>query len=354
MMQIIERYTTPSIPGSFSGLSGFKKHNKFKSYKELKNYPTYSLHKQVRRNFPRRQTIADYVDEHWQVDLIDVKKFKHQNSHFQYILCCICVLSKYAWVEPIKNKTAQACAEAFEKIFKKGRVPKYIYSDLGNEFKGACRVLFKEYKITPLDTDSVHKASVVERFNRTLKEKMEHFFTDSQSHKYTQVLQDLVDSYNNSIHRAIKMKPAQVTDSNEGKAKENLYGADQMAVENDYHVNFSFKVGDYVRKIVKKALFDKGYAPNWTEEVFIVYFLNPSNPATYKIKTILGEEDDHNYYKEELQRVTPEEFPFDSFEILDKQADKVLVKKLNSENQQEQWIKRVQPKRLTKKNVSNP
>jgi len=132
MNNLIQKYTDPSNPGSFSGLSGFKKNNKFKSYKDLSNFTTYSLHKQAIRKFPRRQTIANGIDEYWQIDLVDTKKFKYQNSHFQYLLCCIDVFSKYAWVEPIKDKTAKSCADAFKKIFKEGRVPAYIYSDWGN------------------------------------------------------------------------------------------------------------------------------------------------------------------------------------------------------------------------------
>jgi hypothetical protein len=124
-------YTNPSIPGSFAGLSGFKKNNPGASVKKIKQSETYSLHKSVRRKFPRRKTIVNSIDSEWQVDLIDMKKEKFINSHYQYLLTCVDVLSKFAWVEAIKDKTAAECAKAFEKIFKQGRIPKYIYSDLG-------------------------------------------------------------------------------------------------------------------------------------------------------------------------------------------------------------------------------
>jgi hypothetical protein len=349
MSALIEKYTTAANPGSYSGLSGFKKNNKFKSYKPLLTYPTYALHKQAIRKFPRRQTIVHERDEEWQIDLLDVRKFKTLNSHYEYMLCAIDVLSKFAWVEPIKKKTAEACAEAFQKIFLKGRIPKMCYADLGNEFKGAVRSLFKKHNIIQLDTKSVNKASVCERFIRTLKEKLERFYTESGKHKYVDVLQDVVKSYNNSIHTSTKMAPSQVTLKTAEKARENLYGPDDMKIENDYHVHFEFKVGSYVRSVIQKSIFDKGYIANWSKEVYLVYFLNPSNPPTYKIKSLDGIEYDKNYYKQELQLVSNQEFPYDTFEIIDQNKNQVLVKQLNSEDQTIKWIKRVQPIRAVKK-----
>lgn len=344
MNNLLSKYTDPANPGSFSGLSGFKQNNKFKSYRELSNFATYSLHKKAIRNFPRRKTIVDEIDEQWQIDLVDTKKFKYQNSHFQYLLCCIDVLSKYAWVEPLKDKTARSCAEAFKKIFSEGRTPKYIYSDWGNEFKGECKALFIKHGITQLDTKSDNKASIVERFNRTLKERIERYFTFSKKKQYMTVLKQLVFSYNRTKHSAIDMAPVNVTESNIKQVKKSLYGD-----EDDYHVHFEFKVGDYVRLAVDKSIFDKGYSANWSDEVFVIYFLNPSNPPNYKIKTIQGKEYDKNYYKEQLQLVPEKDFPYDSFEVLDQDRETFLIKQLNSENQESKWVRRVQPTRSAKK-----
>jgi hypothetical protein len=349
MKNLINKYTDPTNPGAYSGLSGFKKNNKFKSYKPLLTYKTYALHKQATRKFPRRKTIVHEIDEQWEYDLADVRKYKTLNSHYEYILCAIDVLSKFAWVEPIKKKTAEACATAFEKIFKRGRIPKICYADLGNEFKGEVRALFKKHNIIQLDTKSDNKAAVCERFIRTLKEKLERYYTETGKHRYIDVLQDIVTSYNNSIHSAIKMAPIKVTEKTVAQARENLFGPDDMKIENDYHVHFDFRVGSYVRCVVQKSIFDKGYVANWSEDVYIVYFLNPSNPPTYKIKTLDGIEYDKNYYKQELQLVSNDEFPFDTFEILDQTSDQVLIKKLNSEDQKEKWVKRVQPSRSVKK-----
>jgi hypothetical protein len=349
MKTAIELYTSPANPGSLGGLAGFAKNNRSKGLSAIKNSTTYSLHKPVRRKFNRRQTLAHAIDQHWQADLIDVKNIMYQNSHYQYLLTCIDVLSKFAWAVPIKDKTASECARAFKEIFKQGRVPKFIYADLGNEFKGQCRSLFKELGIVQLDTRSVHKAAVVERFNRTLKSKMWHYFTETGEKKYVAVLPSLVESYNNSYHRSIKMRPSQVKKANESTAVRNVYGTINDSIENDYQVRFKFKVGDYVRMALKKSLFTKGYVENWSREIYIVYFLNPSNPPTYKIKSLSNHEFDWNYYSEELQSVSPNEFPYDSFQVLDQHQDKILVSQLNTNEKKTEWIPRIQPKRSVKK-----
>lgn len=93
----------------------------------------------------------------------------------------------------------------------------FIYSDLGNEFKGECLKYLNKQGITHLKTKSIHKASVVERFNRTLKEKMWRYFTYSDKSSYVEILQNLVDNYNNSYHSTIKTKPMLINRENQQK-----------------------------------------------------------------------------------------------------------------------------------------
>jgi hypothetical protein len=209
--------------------------------------------------------------------------------------------------------------------------------------------LFKKHGVVHLDTKSVHKASVVERFNRTLKEKLWRCFTETGSAKYIKILPEMVSSYNLSHHRSINMAPIKVTEKNVHLVKERLFGPDTYNIDNDYVVHFEFKVGSYVRQAIKKKIFAKGYQQNWSKEIFIVYFLNPTQPPTYKIKSLDNHENDWNFYKEELQHVPEQEFPYDSFQVLDETADEFLVSQLNSEKSTPIWIKRVQPPRAVKR-----
>ncbi len=122
-----------------------------------------------------------------------------------------------------------------------------------------------------------------------------------------------------------------------------MYNSDQ-----DYVVDFAFKIGDYVRTVVDKETFSKGYTPNWSKEIYVVDMLNPSNPPTYKIKSLNGIEYEWLYYKQELQKVPAHEFPYDSFEVLKKKGDKILVQQLNTPDQEKTWVRREKPSRKVK------
>ena len=118
----------------------------------------------------------------WQIDLADLAKFSRFNNGSRYLLTCIDVFSKHAWVEPIVNKKAPTVLEAFKKIIESGRKPIRIQADQGSEF------LNKDFK-TYLNSEGIFfyyvnselKASVVERFNRTIKEKIFKYFTLSNT-----------------------------------------------------------------------------------------------------------------------------------------------------------------------------
>lgn len=252
MNKNFKKYTNILNPGSFSGLHSFKKNNYAPNAKiDLQKVPTYTLHKNVIRKFPRRITKAYGIDHIWQVDLIDLKKLKFENRHYEYLLTCIDVFSRYAFVVPLKKKTALATMEAFKKIFETSkRKPKIVYSDWGNEFKGECLKYLNELGIRHVDTKSIHKAAMVERFNRTLKEKMFRFFTFTKKKSYIDELDNLVKNYNNSYHRIIKTAPAKVNKNNEKQIYNLLYGDIDFGF-----VDFSFKIGDYVRCIVRKKNF---------------------------------------------------------------------------------------------------
>ena len=118
------------------------------------------------------------------------------NNNYRYILTVIDVLSKYAWVEPIKAKTGENLVSAFGKILKKHRKPETFHSDKGTEFTNRkFQALLRKEGIRFFITRNETKASIVERFNRTLKGKMWKYFTANNTLKYIDILQKLVKSY---------------------------------------------------------------------------------------------------------------------------------------------------------------
>ena len=139
----------------------------------------------------------------------------------------------------------------------------------------------------------------MERVNRTLKSKLYRYFTAVNSLHYIDILQDLVDSYNNTYHRSIGRAPATVSLLNVGTVRTKLYGGTASTVAK----KFKFHVGDHVRLSLRKRLFKKGYKMNWTEEIFQITKRLSRTPVVYTVQDLLQRPIDGTFYEEELQRV---------------------------------------------------
>ena len=141
------------------------------------------------------------------------------------------------------------------------------------------------------------KSVVAERFIRTLKNKIFKHMKAIPKNVYLDMLDDIVNQYNNTIHRTIKMKPIDVTDD---------YFAEYNEDSNKKVPKF--KIGDHVRISKYKNIFDKGYAPNWSEEIFIVSNIKNTVPWTYIINDLNGVKINGSFYERELQKSNQEEF----------------------------------------------
>ena len=138
-----------------------------------------------------------------------------KNCHgYHYVLLAIDIFSRYVWTVPLKDKSGNEVVHAFTKICKE-RVPEVVPSDKGTEFLGhKVQNLFKSHLIHHFVTQNEVKAKYAERAIKTIKGKICKYFTYKQSYCYIDALQDFTRAYNSSVHRSIKMAPAQVTMSN--------------------------------------------------------------------------------------------------------------------------------------------
>ena len=127
-------------------------------------------------------------------------------------MCVIDIFSKYAWIVPLKDKKSVSIVNAFQKILKESdRKPNKIWVDKGSEFYNNS---FKKWlKDNDIEMYSIHnegKSVVAERFIRTLKTKIYKYMTSVSKNVYIDKLNDIVNEYNNTYHRIIKMKPVDV------------------------------------------------------------------------------------------------------------------------------------------------
>ena len=292
--------------GSLGGVDALYRAAKEKNKKITRNQVqkwfrsqrTYTIHKPARKRFPRNRVIVGSIDALWQSDLADVQSIKKYNSGYNYILTVIDILSKFAWAIPLKDKTGSTLVKAFKMVLKSGRKPLKVQTDQGTEFMNRLFQSFlKEQNIGFYHTFNDTKASVVERFNRTLKNKMWKYFTWKNTLKYVDVLPELMNSYNNTYHRSIKTKPSLVSKNNEKEVWYTLYKDEPT------RKGYTFEIGDQVRISKSKRLFDKGYLQSWNEEVFTISKRIPRNPRVYKLKEYDGDELEGTFYADELQKV---------------------------------------------------
>ena len=151
---------------------------------------------------------AKQVDDIWTADLVDMSPYSRSNSGNKYLLTVIDVFSKYGWVVPLKTKTGKEVAMAFQELFTDNAPPSRLWTDKGTEFynRQVKRVLAAN-NVTLYSTENEEKSSVVERWNRTMKNLMWKYFTANNTQKYLDVRSGMVEKYNNTYHRSIKLKP---------------------------------------------------------------------------------------------------------------------------------------------------
>ncbi|CAB0029091.1 unnamed protein product [Trichogramma brassicae] len=224
-------YFSPAHPAVYAGAARLKQavrkqHKNDEVSAWLEQQDAYNLHTPVIRKFPRRCYNVRNIDDVWEADLMDMRSLKTYNNDYAYLLVVIDALSKYAWIEPLKDKSAQTVSTAFERILRrsKGRVPVLVQTDKGKEFVSRETVarLGKKNIQHRVVRDPDIKAAIAERFIRTIKERIWRYFTHHRTRRFLDVLPKILEAYNNSVHSSIRMTPASVNLDNAALARKNL------------------------------------------------------------------------------------------------------------------------------------
>lgn len=278
------------------------------------------LHKRVVRKFPRRQVFVSGVNDTWGMDLVDMQKYAKENKGFKYLLTVIDVLSKFAWVVAIKDKKYHTIVNAIQEVLQaaardaahdrkaiasdRGRTaPKHIWCDQGSEFLNKQVTKFIK-PINVYHTFSEHKSAVIERFNRTLKTRLYYKLHKHKTTKWLDYLPKIVREYNHTIHHTTGMKPYKAI-----KKEAELLEQQEYRIKK-YGEKFSdkpkFQLGDVVRLSKTKGVFEKGYEPNWSKELFKINGIIYSKPIMYSVEDASGEKVIGSFYAQELQK---SEFP---------------------------------------------
>ena len=197
----------------------------------------------------------------------------------------------FLYIVPLKTKTGKVVVMAFQKLFTTTSAPpSRLWTDKGTEFydQQVKRVLTAN-NVTLYSTENEEKSSVVERWNRTMKNIMWKYFTANNTLKYIAVLPSMVEKYNNTYHRSIKLTPTDARKPTDYKHISNVL----YAKVNARKATLSrFHVGDKVRIVRKKGTFEMG---------FTITAVKATESPTYTIEDTLGEPVQGTFYEQELK-----------------------------------------------------
>lgn len=271
-----------------------------------------------------RPIIAKRPYSRLQIDLVDFSKLAHHNSNYRYVLTCIDVFSKMAWVQPLKNKEASTVWAALASILDSlPQKPTIVQSDNGGEFKSQVSEGLKQKGIKQVFSSAYHPQSqgAIERWNATLKNMLKRYFAQNSTKKWLDTIDDIVDNYNKQHHTTTKRQPTELADEKITDAEVNAAHANivkkarqKLAYQSSYKDDI--EVGDHVRvaletskTLLKNKLAKRGLNPTYSKEVYeVVKVIKPregnttvDTPLKYRLKGMKG-----LYYRNRLLKTVPE------------------------------------------------
>lgn len=199
----------------------------------------------------------DGVRGNYQMDIIVYDRYAYHN--YKYILCMIDVYSRYAQCRAMTNRTMETIIDNVKDIFEEMGKCKRLNAD--NEFnKIEFNKLMEEMEIMTFYSQSYehNKNAIVERFNRTLAEKIQLWRVATKRYDWYKVLKQLVDNYNNTEHGTTKQTPKNIFN---GKAEN-----EQIITI----VKHDIKEGDKVRIEMEKNIFSKGDRQKYSTQVYTI------------------------------------------------------------------------------------
>ena len=262
--------SNPEYDGYQTGLTSmaykfFDKKSMGSGVKKLKNSSLIladELHKPVIKKFNKRKLYSQFKDNIWGIDLADMQSLSKKNKGIQYLLCAIDLFRKYTFVVPLKDKKGINITNAFKKIMKpSNRKPNKRWVDQGSEFyNNDFKKWLSSNNIIMYSAYKEGKSVVVERFIRTLKNKLYKHMTATTKNVYYNVLDDVVSEYNNTKLSTIKMKPKDVKDGTTKSSaiarNKRVYIVEHNEKSARYNVAYRVRISKF------KNIFAKGYTPN--------------------------------------------------------------------------------------------
>ena len=298
---MVKRRTRKVDAGLIKKSSRLLKHEQLdKEQKEA-----YNLHSRKLTRYKRLGINVYKRNTQWSIDLANLNNLSGFNNQYRYLLVCVDVYSQYAFVKPLKTKSAKNVANKFEQILiEEGEIPLKIQSDEGTEFTLIKRDLAKKYGFTLFHTyNRETKAVHVERFIETIKAMITRSLTTlNQGYNYIKNLQLIVERYNELPHRGIhNLTPIDVY--KKGKTVDDFHRLKSI-LNNSKATRRLLKQGEVVCIArIKNNIFEKSSLRRWVKELFRIKKVFITDPVTYSLQDLKGEEIKGIFYRDELLKL---------------------------------------------------
>ena len=206
-------------------------------------------------------------NQHLQIDLMDLSNISTTNSYFKYLLVSIDIFTRKAYVVPLKFKNTESVVEGMKRVINYFK-PEIITSDNGKEYTNKeLRELLKQHNVEHrfVDVNQHESLGLVDRLCRTIRGLINKFSTSYKTTRYIDVLDRLIENYNDTFHSTIKCSPNDAIKHadkiNDIMAKKYIKAKEQETV---------FKIGDKVRHLTLLNIFEKQGKPKWSDNIFSV------------------------------------------------------------------------------------
>lgn len=269
----------------------------------LEGERVYTMHKSRRTRYKRLKIIPSgwYTDMF--VDLADMSKLSRFNGGYKWMLVGVECLSRMMFVAPSKGKTPAHMQDAFDHLF--SRMPTQvwkIFSDRGNEFRAAAmKEYFKRKDILKYEGYSTDvKASLAERAIQTIKGRLYKYFSEKHTLNWIDAIPRIIDGLNHCVCRSTGMSPIDVNKDNWEALHRRLYAHDLTKSREVAHPRL--RAGNDVRIAKEKGKFEKGYLPNYTDEIFKIKRRLSTHPNTFDVEDQHGEKMLGKFYAQHLSK----------------------------------------------------
>ena len=315
-----EIYFNPKNVAAFSGLeklwkavrpSGNVTKKQLKLW--LREQDTYTAFFPLKKKFKRPKTISPRTNFIWGSDVAYMLAFKEENDNHPFFVVFIDIFSRYAYAEPLKNLQARTMLSAMQEVFEDVQ-PNLLYTDAGSEYVNrAVRQYLKIKNIKHYISRNEKKVAHAERLIKQIKRKLFQYMSEKNTHRWIDVLPDVINAYNNSFHRAIKMTPKQARAKKKNyKVWTNQYFNHPLKTLEDDDVKrprtkkkpYKFEIGERVKISALQRPFSREYDEKFSTETFTVTDRRMQEGIqSYNIKDEMNEPIIGWFYPQELLNV---------------------------------------------------